>query len=119
MPACLPSLRPILSLILYGEPNPIERSFRDIGLGRSWTRIHPSAAVHPHHGQPKITDDSLPNVAPPCDETLSFPGIEHYQRTALGDREDPTAHEHEDMEMQIRHHQLASEIQVRTDVSVQ
>ncbi|CAD6588420.1 MAG: hypothetical protein ASARMPREDX12_003322 [Alectoria sarmentosa] len=117
--ACLPSLRPILSLILYGEPNPSIQGPKGSGLGRSWTRIQPSVAAKPHHGQSTSAGDGLQRFSSPRDNGCGFSGEEQFHGNTLTYTRDRETHEHEDIEMQMGRHQLKSGIHVRSDVTVQ
>lgn len=115
--ACLPSLRPILSLILPGEPSVSMRGSRGTVFGRFWTRIQPSTVI-PTHRQPTSPSNNQHNFIPLPDEAYGFSGIEPLHGTAvLCSGERPT-HDHEDIEMQTGGRWAKGGIQVRSDVIV-
>lgn len=115
--ACLPSLRPILSLILYGDPNPSARGTKDNAPSRSWTRIQPSPAGQ-SHGQPTSVSDSQHSFSPLPDETFGFSGTKQPHGTSITSLGEPKINDGEDIEMQIGGRRAKSGIHVRSDVTV-
>ena len=118
VPACLPSLRPILSLILHGEPNPSARGTRRKGFSRTWTRIRPSAGFQTH-GRPTSASDNHRNYTPLPDEAYGFSEKVHLHGNASTSSEAPRTREREDIEMQTGGRWLNVGIQVRSDVTAQ
>lgn len=115
--ACLPSLRPIQSLILYGEPSPSVRATRRKVFSRFWTRIQPSAVVQAQ-GQPTSPSDSQQNFMPLPDEAYGFSDIEQVHGTAITSSGKRGTHDDEDIEMQTGGLRAKNGIQVRSDVTV-
>ncbi|CAD6578263.1 MAG: hypothetical protein ASARMPRED_008661 [Alectoria sarmentosa] len=115
--ACLPSLRPILSLILYGEPSVSMRGSRGTVFGRFWTRIRP-VAVTQTHGQPTSPSNNQHNFMPLPDEAYGFSGIEPLHGTAVLCSGERQTHDHEDIEMQTGGRWAKGGIQVRSDVII-
>ena len=116
--ACLPSLRPVLSLILHGEPNPSLRDTRRKSFSRAWTRSHSSAAVQ-SRGQRTTASESQHTFVPLPDEALGFSATEQVHGIAVTSSGDRNAHQHEDIEMQEGDRRAKVDIQVRSDVIVQ
>lgn len=116
--ACLPSLRPILSLILYGEPNPSARSSKGAAFSRPWTRSQHSATV-PTHGKPTSVSESQHNFIPLSDEAFGFSGTGQTQGTAVTSLGERKIRDDGDIEMQTGGRRGKSGIQVRSDVTVQ
>ena len=116
--ACLPSLGPILSLLLYGEPDPSVRHSRGIIFGRPWTR-NQSSAVIPRHGQPTNSSESRQNFVPLFDGAYGFSGVEQLHATASRSSAERKSHDQRDIEMQTGSRRSNKDIEVRTDVTVQ
>lgn len=128
MTACLPSLRPILSLILYGDPNPSVRNSKENkgfsnSTSRSWTQRSEPSAIAQNHGQPttRSASDSQHNLVPLQlpDEAFGFSGLKHAHGTAvagLGERK--MLEDDDDIEMQTGGLRAECGIQVRSDVTV-
>lgn len=115
--ACLPSLRPIQYLILYGELSPSVRATRSKVFSRFWTRIQPSAVVQTQ-GQPTSPSDSQQNFMPLPDEAYGFSDIEQVHGTAITSSGKRGTHDDEDIEMQTGGLRAKNGIQVRSDVTV-
>lgn len=115
--ACLPSLRPILSLILYGEPSVSTRGSRGTVFRRFWTRIQPSAVVQTH-GQPTNVNENQRNFIPLSDEASGFSGVEQFHGTSMISSGGREIRDHEDIEMRTGDRCPKSGIQVRSDVIV-
>lgn len=116
--ACLPSLRPILSLIISGEPDPPVRGSRGKAYGRSWTRGQPSAIFQPL-GQPTSPSDSQRNFMSLSDAAYGFSGIQQLHGIAGTDSRGRKINDQEDIEMQTASRRARDGIEVRTDVTVQ
>lgn len=116
--ACLPSLGPILSLILYGEPDPSVRRTRGKAHIRPWTRKR-SSAVMQMHGQPTSSSEIRQSFVPLPDEAYGFSGVEQLHGTASTGPDERRDHERRDFEMQSGNRWTNKGIQVRTDVTVQ
>ena len=116
--ACLPSLGPILSLILYGEPDPSVRRSRGTAFGPSWTRSQSSAMIQ-MHGQPISSSESRQNFVPLPDEAYGLSGIEQLHGIASTSSGEPNNHNDRDIEMQTGSRWALEGIEVRTDVTVQ
>lgn len=98
--ACLPSLRPLLFFILYGELNPSVRGARRKAFSRAWTRNHSSALVQTHD-QGTIASGRRHPFIPLSDEALGFSAIEQAHEVAVASSGDCNAHDHGDIEMQM------------------
>ena len=116
--ACLPSLGPILSLLLYGEPDPSVRRSRGVAFGRSWTRNQSSAMIQ-MHGQPTSSSESRQNFVPLFEEAYGFSGVEQLHATASRASDERKSHDQRDIEMQTGSRRSNKDIEVRTDVTVQ
>ena len=116
--ACLPSLRPILFFILYGEPNPSVRGAGRKAFSRAWTRNY-SSAVAQTHGQGIIASGRRHTFIPLSDKALGSSIIEQAHGVAVASSGDCDAHDHRDIEMQMGSRRAKAEIQVRSDVVVQ
>lgn len=116
--ACLPSLGPILSLILYGEANPSTRHTRGKAHSRPWTR-NQSSAVMQMHGQPTSSSEIRQSFVPLSDEAYGFSGMEQLHGTASTGPDERRYHDCRDIEMQSGSRWTNKGIQVRTDVTVQ
>ena len=104
--ACLPSLRPVLSFFLYGDPNPSSATSNT--SGRTWVGYQSSAPTQGDHESRSKTKSRHKFVNLP-DETS--------QATAIAGRRD--VDRHEDIEMQPSYDLTSSEINVRSDVNVE
>ena len=134
--ACLPSLRPILSLVLYGDANPSARGSKDskpfntststsASSSRSWTkRNQPSAvAAQPNLRQPTTSSasDSQHNLVSFPDEAYGFSGTKHVHGTAvagLGGRRVNENDDDGDIEMQVGGQRRERGVKLRSDVTV-
>lgn len=113
--ACLPSLRPILCLIIYHDPNPSAWSSKSHASGRDLNPSHPSASTH-SCGEPPIAMKSHHKFIALADETNGISGVGHSQATAIA--ETRNIYGHEDIEMQPSSRPAGGEINVRSDVNV-
>lgn len=114
--ACLPSLRPVLSLFIYGDPNP--SAPKASASGRAWVGHQRSAGTQ-GHGDTSSETNSHHNFLTLPDETigiLSPDQYQPYQATAITGK--MSVNEHEDIEMQPSYGLAGNEINVRNDVNV-
>lgn len=116
--ACLPSLRPILSLILYGEPRPSARGTRGKMFSRSWTRSQPSAVVQPHEQSKSMSESRQDFILLP-DKAYDFTGIDALFGTTVRAPGDRKVRDQEDLEMQTGSPRAKSGIKVQSEVTVQ
>ena len=110
--ACLPSLRPVLSFLIYGDPNP--SASKGYGVGRAWVGYQRSAGPR-GRGDPSSATNSHHNFVNPTDETGGV-GMDQYHVTAIAGRRG--VHRCEDIEMQPSYGLAGSDINVRNDVDV-
>lgn len=111
--ACLPSLRPVLSLLIYGDPKP--SASKGSAFGRAWVGHERSAATQVH-GNPSNETNSDHKYLTLHDEASGISGVDQYQAPAIAGRRG--VGDHEDIEMQPSYGLPGSEINVRSDVSV-
>ena len=111
--ACLPSLRPVLSLFIYGDPNP--SASKAPAFGRAWVG-HQRSATTQGHGDPSSETNIHHQYLTLPDETSGISGIDQSQATAIVGRK--SVPDHEDIEMQTSHGLPGTEINVRRDVRV-
>ncbi|KAL9131220.1 MAG: hypothetical protein Q9175_006820 [Cornicularia normoerica] len=117
--ACLPSLRPILSLILYGEPRPSARGARGKMFSRSWPRSQPSAVVQPHEQSKSMSESRQDFIIPLPHEPCDFTSIDALFGTTVRAPGDRKVRDEEDLEMQTGSPRAKSGIKVQSDVTVQ
>lgn len=111
--ACLPSLRPVLSFFIYGDPNP--SASKGYAFGRAWVGHQRSAGAQ-GHGDPSSETNSHHEFFTLPGETSAIPGIDQYQATAIAGKRGKN--DHEDIEMQPSYGLAGNEINVRNDVNV-
>ncbi|CAD6563631.1 MAG: hypothetical protein ASARMPRED_000099 [Alectoria sarmentosa] len=113
--ACLPSLRPVLCLIIYKDPNPSAWGPKNHDSGRGLKLSHPSARIESHGGSPGESNSHHKFIAL-SDETHGLSGAgQSPARLPLRKEDIPCR---EDIEMLPLGRPAVGEINVRSDVDV-
>lgn len=81
--ACLPSLRPILSLMIYGDPKPAVRYSLGKTLARPWTQGQQAQAPQAPLGDSPSASSNRLRFSPLSDEAYGFVGIEQMSAVAV------------------------------------
>lgn len=109
--ACLPSLRPVLSFLIYGDPNP--SASKGYGVGRAWVGYQRSAGTQ-GRGDPSSATSSHHKFVTLPDETSGIRVDQYQVTTTTGKR---GLNHYEDIEMQPSYGLARSDTNVRNDVN--
>ncbi|CAD6580946.1 MAG: hypothetical protein ASARMPREDX12_000311 [Alectoria sarmentosa] len=113
--ACLPSLRPILCLIIYNDPNPSAWGRKGHGSGRGLKPSPPSASIQSHGGSPGEMNSHHKFIVL-SDETHGLSDAGQIPARLPSGKKD--VHCHDDIEMLPSRTPAVGEINVRSDVDV-